>query len=210
MKKIFSVLLCVILLVTLVGCAIEPNPSSTPQASSTAAPEPSSSNVPEETEKKEPEVIEGTKTIEELTFSYKSIEEPLDNPMEDGNAIFVYYPAEGSMIQVLASIPPDLSGEAMSRDLVDTLREGIVNNVLDQFNAGEAMDEGPVDLNGITANFISCPAEVGGETVLYTMTSFTSDANIIYILSLAVSSEAGNSEAGIEAYGELLESIDIK
>lgn len=51
--------------------------------------------------------------------------------MEDGNAIFVYYPAEGSMIQVLASIPPDLSGEAMSRDLVDTLREGIVNNVLD-------------------------------------------------------------------------------
>lgn len=210
MKKILSALLCVILLVTMVGCAIEPNPSSTPQASSTAAPEPSSSNVPEETEKKEPEVIEGTKTIEELTFSYKSVKEPLDNPMEDGTATFTYYPAEGSMIQVLVSLPPDLDGEEMSRDLVDALREGIVNGMLDQLNAGEAMDEGQVDLNGITADFISCPAELQGKTVLYTATSFTSDANIMYIVSLVGSSEAGNSEDGIAAYSELLESINIK
>lgn len=207
MKKEISIFLCLLLsLVMLAGCGGAPEttpststtPEATPEPTIEMTPEPSIAPTPLPTP--EPSIFENqTQTVGEITFTYTSIKEPLISEEDDalGFKIFTYYPAEDAVIRVGAR-------QVEEKDSVELVRQGMIVLTLQQLGAGDALDEGIVDLNGISAEYGSYAIENGGRMSMYAYTSFVSDANIVYCIDYI-----GLSDEGLDAYLALLESIDI-
>lgn len=206
MKNGISIFLCLLLLLTmLAGCGGAPEttpststtPEATPEPTIEMTPEPSIAPTPLPTP--EPSIFENqTQTVGEITFTYTSIKEPLFSEKDEllDFDIFTYYPAEDAVIRVCA--------HQVEPDSVELVRLGMITIMLQRAGAGDALDEGIVDLNGISAEYGSYAIENGGRMSMYTYTSFVSDANIVYHIDLM-----GLSEEGSDAYLALLESIDV-
>lgn len=217
MKKVVSILLCLIIVVGFAACGTSETPAeespveATTEVSAEPTPEPTATATPTATPTPEPTfkpIVNETMTIENLTFEYSSISEPKYEVSESGIIQFTFYPTETCYFMIQVAEFGEEADEQEEQDSLIMLQQAAMVNTED----GEIFDTGKTKLdNGIETVYTAFNANVNDNYYQIAADSFFIDTTLYAVTFTQSISDTTDSEtnANFKVYEDFLNSMSI-